>query len=62
MPDESATDALRIFHPHQIKMPENLAVVLKDLAKAIIKEQPEDIYKFGADYFISKVAEENKEN
>ena len=59
MPDESATDALRIFHPNRIKIPENLAVVLKEYAKAVIRAQPssEDIYKFSMDYFKEKVAE-----
>jgi len=57
MPDESVTDALRIFHPNQIKIPENLASVLKDYAKAVIKEQPEDIYKFSHEYFKEKVEE-----
>jgi len=43
-----------------IKVPEELATVLKDLNKELLKAQPADIYKFCADHFNAKVAERQK--
>lgn len=49
-------DEQRIFHPDQIKIPPDLAMILKEYTKAVIRKNPEtkkDILEFSKWYFES---------
>jgi hypothetical protein len=50
-------DVERIFSADQIEVHPDLALILKEYTKAVIKANPEDIVQFSADYFKQKVEE-----
>ncbi len=41
----------------QLDIPAQFPMVLKDLTREILREQPENIYQFAALYFAQKIAE-----
>ena len=51
-------DIDRIFSADQIEVHPELALILKEYTKAVIKANPEDIIQFSADYFKKKIEEE----
>lgn len=42
---------MRIFCAEQISVPEELPMILKNYAKAVIRENPTNILEFSANYF-----------
>ena len=44
----------RIFSAEQIVVKPELPGILKDYSKALIRENPDDIYAFSAEYFRQK--------
>ena len=47
-------DAAPIFSAEQIVVKPELPGILKDYSKALIRENPDDIYAFSAEYFRQK--------
>ena len=47
-------EANRIFSAEQIVVRPELPGILKDYSKALIRENPDDIYAFSAEYFRQK--------
>jgi len=53
-------DTARVFHPDQIKIHKDLAMILKDYTKAVIRKNPEtkeEILEFSKWYFTNQVSE-----
>jgi hypothetical protein len=46
---------MRIFSADQIVVPEELPSILKDFSKEVIRQNPEDLVKFGREYFQMKM-------
>jgi hypothetical protein len=42
---------MRIFCAEQIVVPDELPMILKNYAKSVIREQPQDIVSFSSKYF-----------
>lgn len=49
-------DVNRIFSAEQIAVPPELPLVVKDWAKAVIRERPEDVRRFSLQWFQDKAA------
>jgi len=47
---------MRIFSADQIVVPETLPEILKEFSKEVIRQNPDDLVKFGKEYFEAKVA------
>jgi uncharacterized protein YlzI (FlbEa/FlbD family) len=45
----------RIFSADQIEVHPDLALILKEYTKAVLKENPEDVVAFSTKYFQNKV-------
>jgi hypothetical protein len=55
-------DVERIFSADQIEVPPDLARILREYTKAVIRENPADITEFSWKYFKAKVeAQDNEE-
>ena len=52
--DACAMEVNRIFSAEQIVVKPELPGILKDYSKALIRENPDDIYAFSAEYFRQK--------
>ena len=52
--DARAMEVNRIFSAEQIVVKPELPGILKDYSKALIRENPDDIYAFSAEYFRQK--------
>lgn len=50
-------DIERIFSAEQIQVHPELALILKNYTKAVLKANPEDILAFSVEYFQKKVQE-----
>ena len=50
----------RIFSAEQIVVHPELPMILKDYSKALIRENPTDIYAFSAEYFRVKAGVEGE--
>ena len=50
-------DIDRIFSADQIEVHPELALILKEYTKAVLKANPEDIVQFSVNYFKTKVEE-----
>eukprot|EP00997_Jenningsia_sp_PLL12_P001740 NODE_12886_length_269_cov_14.931818_g11973_i0.p1 GENE.NODE_12886_length_269_cov_14.931818_g11973_i0~~NODE_12886_length_269_cov_14.931818_g11973_i0.p1 ORF type:complete len:64 (-),score=8.50 NODE_12886_length_269_cov_14.931818_g11973_i0:25-216(-) len=46
---------MRIFSADQIEVPEDLPTILKNFSKEVIRNNPDDIYKFSREYFERKL-------
>jgi hypothetical protein len=53
-------DIERIFCAEQIQVPPDLARILREFTKAVIKEHPDDVVEFSWRYFKAKVEEKEK--
>lgn len=53
-------DVERIFCAEQIEVPPDLARILREFTKAVIKENPDDVVEFSWRYFKAKVEEKEK--
>ncbi len=53
-PTQTAMEVNRIFSAEQIVVKPELPGILKDYSKALIRENPDDIYAFSAEYFRQK--------
>lgn len=53
-------DVDRIFSAEQIKIHPHLPKIIKDLTKAVIKANPENLIEFSYEYFKAKVDEAEK--
>ena len=53
-------DIERIFCAEQIQVPPDLARILREFTKAVIKEHPVDVVEFSWRYFKEKVDEKEK--
>lgn len=51
----------RIFSADQIEVHPDLALILKEYTKAVLKENPEDVIAFSTEYFKKKAGQETKE-
>jgi hypothetical protein len=51
----------RIFSADQIEVHPDLALILKEYTKAVLKENPEDVVAFSTKYFQKKAGVESKE-
>lgn len=56
-----AMDIDRIFSADQIEVHPELALILKEYTKAVLKANPEDVIAFSNNYFKKKAGEESKE-
>lgn len=52
-------DIDRIFSADQIEVHPELALILKEYTKAVLKANPDDIVQFSMNYFKQKVDEES---
>jgi hypothetical protein len=46
---------MRIFSADQIVVPEELPQILREFSKEVIRTNPEDLVKFGREYFEMKL-------
>ena len=46
---------MRIFSADQIVVPQELPQILKEFSKEVIRQNPDDLVKFGREYFESKL-------
>ena len=53
---------MRIFSADQIVVPEDLPQILREFSKEVIRQNPEDLVKFGREYFESKLNEKAQES
>jgi hypothetical protein len=53
-------DIERIFSAEQIQVPPDLARILREFTKSVIKEHPDDVIEFCWRYFKAKVEEKEK--
>ena len=51
----------RIFSADQIEVHPDLALILKEYTKAVLKENPDDVIAFSTKYFQKKAGKEPKE-
>ena len=54
LPTYTTMEVNRIFSAEQIVVKPELPGILKDYSKALIRENPDDIYAFSAEYFRQK--------
>jgi hypothetical protein len=52
---------MRIFSADQIVVPEELPQILKEFSKEVIRQNPDDLVKFGREYFEMKLKEQMAE-
>lgn len=52
----------RIFSAEQIKVHPDLAQILREYTKAVIRANPNDLIQFSYDYFKQKVAEDEEKS
>jgi hypothetical protein len=50
---------MRIFSADQIVVPEDLPQILKEFSKEVIRQNPDDLIKFGREYFEMKLKQSN---
>ena len=49
------------YAPVKVQIPPGFEVVLQDLAREVLRNQPDDIVGFAADYFKKKLTQRNSE-
>ncbi len=53
----NASNALPARYTTSLDIPTDFPVVLKEFTREILREQPANIYEFGAKYFADKISE-----
>jgi hypothetical protein len=51
-------DESRIFSAEQIEVPPDLAKIIREYTKAVVRTNPNDILAFSQEYFASKMAQD----